>query len=400
MEVLYDKEKIKAIDAFMKALLEAEGSAAKNAVYAHYKPSIQQIEPIDLFRLHLYQDASNIPIDTIKESANRFVNVFQQPLKAHAKAFTSHPLLHRLDLENTAILKHLDATKRLISRNDFDTDRDSLHQAFEACLDLEKKFVKKENILFPALEDNVPSNRPLTVMWSLHDDARKELKQLLHSLSAPLESITELKSLLGSYYYLIYGLIEKERLILFPVAHDYLKPDDAARQVAEADAIGYAFEMPLTDTFQPEKPVFDEAQPLTLPTGQLTLGELTQMLDHLPLDITFVGEDDRVRYFNNTQARYFPRTASIIGRHVEHCHPEKSVRTVKEILSAFKAGTQDMARFHISHKEHFVVIDYYAVRDRKGQYRGVLEVSQNIEDLQKLSGEKRLLNWKGAPHHE
>jgi DUF438 domain-containing protein len=116
------------------------------------------------------------------------------------------------------------------------------------------------------------------------------------------------------------------------------------------------------------------------------------MLDTLPVDITFVDSEDTVRYFNKERKpRLFARTRAIIGRKVQRCHPEKSVHVVNRILDDFKSGKGDQAEFWIDVQERKIYIRYFAVRDSAGKYLGCVEASQDITDIQKLKGEKRLL---------
>jgi len=118
---------------------------------------------------------------------------------------------------------------------------------------------------------------------------------------------------------------------------------------------------------------------------------LEAILDTLPVEFSFIDEDDAVRIFNKDGDRIFPRPRSVIGRRVQDCHPPKSLHKVQQIIDEMKAGTRDVAEFWIDHRERKVSILYFAVRDRDGKYLGCLEASQDITDLQKISGEKRLL---------
>ena len=128
-------------------------------------------------------------------------------------------------------------------------------------------------------------------------------------------------------------------------------------------------------------------------TGSLTFKQIELLFSHLPLDLTYVDKHDRVRYFNDRRERHFPRSPSIIGRLVEHCHPPKSVDTVNRIVEAFKSGEKNTADFWIEFKGSFLYIRYFAVRDETGAYEGVLEVSQDVSEIRGLKGQKRLLDW-------
>ena len=116
------------------------------------------------------------------------------------------------------------------------------------------------------------------------------------------------------------------------------------------------------------------------------------MLNALPVDITFVDQDDVVRYFSENEERIFVRTRAIIGRKVENCHPPQSVDKVQKIVTAFKDGSRDSAEFWINLKGQMIYIIFFAVRDENGKYLGALEVAQDITRLQQLTGERRLLD--------
>jgi len=118
------------------------------------------------------------------------------------------------------------------------------------------------------------------------------------------------------------------------------------------------------------------------------------MLDAMPIEISFVDENDEVRYFNKNGDRIFPRPRSIVGKNVQQCHHPKSVHMVIQILEAFKKGEKDVAEFWINLKGRQIFIKYFPVRDKDEKYLGTLEVSQDITDIKKIKGEKRLLDWK------
>lgn len=121
---------------------------------------------------------------------------------------------------------------------------------------------------------------------------------------------------------------------------------------------------------------------------------IESMLDAMPIEISFVDENDEVRYFNKNGDRIFPRPRSIVGKKVQQCHPQKSVHKVLQILEAFKKEKRDVAEFWINLKGRQIYIRYFPVRDKNGKYLGTLEASQDITDIKKIEGEKRLLDWK------
>lgn len=136
---------------------------------------------------------------------------------------------------------------------------------------------------------------------------------------------------------------------------------------------------------------------LPLQVGALTLEQITQIFRHLPVDVTFVDDGNDVRFYSGGKHRVFERTPDIIGRNVMNCHDPSSVQTVFKILEDFRAGTRDMAEFWIQTKpdapeNRIIHIRYYAVRDAVGKFFGTLEVTQDVTDIQKLTGERRLLD--------
>jgi hypothetical protein len=126
-------------------------------------------------------------------------------------------------------------------------------------------------------------------------------------------------------------------------------------------------------------------------TGDLSKEVLDALLETLPVEVSFVDENDTVRYFNKNGNRIFPRPPSVIGRKVQDCHPKKSLHKVNQILDDFKNNRRGTAEFWIDLRGRKVYIRYFAVRDKGGKYLGCLEVSQDITEIQKIEGEKRLL---------
>ena len=130
-------------------------------------------------------------------------------------------------------------------------------------------------------------------------------------------------------------------------------------------------------------------------TGMLSREEIEAILDALPVDITFVDKEDKVKYFSKAEGRVFVRTKAVIGRKVQQCHPQKSVHIVNRILESFKKGEKDAADFWINLKDRLIYIRYFPVRDKDGKYLGTMEVTQDITEIKKIQGEKRLLDWVG-----
>lgn len=133
---------------------------------------------------------------------------------------------------------------------------------------------------------------------------------------------------------------------------------------------------------------------LQFETGSLSKEEVETILDTLPVDISFIDNEDAVKYFNKLGERIFVRPKAVIGRKVQLCHPKKSVHIVNRILESFKTGKKDVAEFWIQMNNRLIHIRYFAVRDKDGKYLGTVEVTQDITDIKKIKGEKRLLDWE------
>lgn len=197
-------------------------------------------------------------------------------------------------------------------------------------------------------------------------------------------------------------MVYKENYILFPLSLESLEKSEWIDIRKGESDIGYAIPDPVVDW--PQATVVSEAAMdadttegdvalLDLDTGRMTADQVNLMLKHLPVDVTFVDENDEVRYFSAGKERIFPRSPGIIGRKVQKCHPPKSLAVVDRILDEFRAGKRDVADFWIQVQGRLICIRYFAVRDDEGAFRGTLEVSQDITDMKSLEGEKRLLNW-------
>lgn len=136
---------------------------------------------------------------------------------------------------------------------------------------------------------------------------------------------------------------------------------------------------------------------IPLQVGALTVEQIAAIFTHLPVDITFVDEGNDVRFYSGGKSRVFERTPDIIGRNVLNCHSPDSVQIVFKILEDFRAGTRDTAEFWIQTKpgdneNRFIHIRYFAVRDPGGKFLGTLEVTQDVTEIQKLTGERKLLD--------
>jgi len=121
--------------------------------------------------------------------------------------------------------------------------------------------------------------------------------------------------------------------------------------------------------------------------------QIASILETIPVDISFVDESDTVRFWNKHETRVFKRPSSVLGKTAQNCHPPKSVDKVNRVLSDLKNGKRDFAEFWIDLRGRKIYIRYFAVRDKDGKYLGTLEVGQDITEIKRIEGEKRLLEY-------
>jgi DUF438 domain-containing protein len=279
-----------------------------------------------------------------------------------------------------------------------------LRQGFNDLMDVDKHYQRKEHTLFSCLERHGIAG-PSKVMWAKDDDVRSSLKQLgqrLHPGPATTEEwqVALLKAA-NAALNAVEEMIYKEEHILLPMSLETLSEDEWAEIWSASPKYGWCIVEP-RQGYVPAISVTAESinvphtGALMLPTGNVSLEQLVGIFGTLPLDLTFVDADDRVAFFTEGPDRVFARSKAIIGRKVHNCHPPKSVETVDQILSDFKAGRQSVAEFWINFQEKFVHVRYFAVRAEDGRYLGTVELTQDLSPLRALQGERRLLEYEGA----
>jgi len=357
-----------------------------------------------------------LPEMEVKRLCDVHVAVFRDSLDAQAgpEAVPGHPI-HTFRAENEAAARVLDALQDALEALKAAPGEAQMAQAREWLRELreyEKHYLRKENILFPYLERHGFTG-PSSVMWAIHDDVRAGWKALDGLLVAdPGDDLpafsARLDEVFGPLSTAIREMFYKEENILFPTALEKLTADEWVAMRAQEPDVGYCYVEPGSQ-WLPEKaplaaapspPVETEAGAqglLQLDTGALTAQEIRRLLNHLPVEISYVDKDDTVRFFSQTEERIFPRSPAIIGRQVQKCHPPASLHRVQRILDDFRAGRRDEAEFWIQAGpagtgRRFVHIRYFAVRDEQGEYQGTLEVVQDVTRIRTLEGERRLLD--------
>jgi len=345
--------------------------------------------------------------DEIKKFCNVHTLLFESALTKASSDETSESYpVYLFKLENREIEKLVDEIKKVIEngKDDSTVFRSEISDLLKKLSGITIHYERKEQLLFPYLEKQGFMG-PSKVMWGKDNEIRDLLKQAkegMESVHEPDDIGKYVEASLNPLLEEVSGMIFKEENILFPTAIEKLGAGDWLEILRESDEVGYVF---IEKKEQTEELVGKLASSLTeetiflngevrFPSGNLNLDELTFLFNTLPVDLTYVDRDDTVRYFNKGDERIFTRTRSVIGRKVQNCHPPQSIDVVEKILTSIKEGKKDSYSFWLELGRRFIHIRFFAVRDEKGKYLGTVEVAQDVTEIRKLEGEKRLLDEK------
>ncbi|HHU50363.1 MAG TPA: DUF438 domain-containing protein [Firmicutes bacterium] len=327
-----------------------------------------------------------------------------------AEETPGHPL-HTFKLENREIEKLIEDIQ--VNLEDFwQDDRNEnivpLLRNLESLREIDKHYARKENLLFPLLE-KYGITAPPKVMWGVDDEIRSAVKEAINFLSNYHGGKEEAKQRILAIINKVNEMIFKEENILFPMAMETLTEDEWRGIAEESAEIGFCLTKPQGEwkpvNINVEAKVQAEGERsvdegyIRFETGLLTPEEIGLIFNTLPVDITFVDREGTVKYFSQTKERIFPRTKTVIGRNVVNCHPPASVHIVEKVVEDLQTGRKDQEEFWLRMGPRYVYIRYFAVRNTDGAYLGTLEVTQDIQPLQEITGEKRLLE-EMAPSNE
>ena len=315
--------------------------------------------------------------------------------------------------ENLELKKVMEKTLDLLNslekvpEGNFHNFRNVLLACFNDLMDVDKHYKRKENLVFPSLEKNEITGPP-KVMWGKHDEIREQLKGCIALLKEPELKKKDLAESLDLIFYPVVkalnDMVQKEEEILFPMAMDLITEEEWWNIHQQTLEFGFTLYDPPVE-WKPEGLAGTASESsvksngdgyIQLPSGSFTTEEIKAILNTVPVDMTFVDRNDKVKYFTQGPHRIFYRSRSIINRDVRLCHPPGSVDIVEKILEDFKSGKASRAPFWIQMKGKFILIEYYALRDENGEYLGTLEVSQDLTEARALEGEQRILSYGKA----
>lgn len=390
----HKETRIKQLVNLFNGILKGENLAS---LVVENQKLIESTVPSDVISVVDHLVLMNIPMADLKKGINKLLNLLYKTISEYPFYPPAKNSFIGCLVENNRILdERLQEIRPLIREINKNQESEELRKSLkEKFIEIEKftnHYLIKENILFPVIEKYVSEFRCLSVMWSFHDDIKRNLKSIVEQLGSYEFDLKVFNRLSGDLFFNIYAVKFREERILYPLVEETVPENELNALFRESMEIGFPFFQPEISTENEVKENLEENL-IDLETGKLTVKQIKLLFNHLPVDITFVDENDKVVYFSSPKTRIFPRSKAIIGRDVHNCHPPESVHVVEQIVKSFRSGKKDVASFWINMKGQKLLIQYFALRDEKGIYKGVVEVSQEISEIQSLQGEKRLLDW-------
>ncbi|TFG31731.1 DUF438 domain-containing protein [Candidatus Thorarchaeota archaeon] len=375
-------------------------------VKEEFKEILKDASPLEISKIEEELIEEGIPREKIQSLCDVHLELFKESLQEpNADLPETHPI-HILMTEHKIILDtaiNLAELARVCSENVKEMPSPEIitgiMKSISILKDSANHYLREENVLFPRLEAH-GIVQPPAIMWSEHDTIRGIEKIIFglfdngpkldeEALKILRTSAISLSEILSSHFF-------KENNILFQTSLKLFTDEEWKSSRVDFDDIGYGIHIPEKI---PESSITDETKgvkemdgKIQFESGSFDKDTLEAMLNTLPIDITFVNADDRVQYFSMSPERFFVRSKSVIGREVRMCHPKKSLDRVEQILNDFKEGRRDKAEFWINLGGKLIYIRYFPVRSSGGRYLGCLEVTQDITEIQKIQGEKRLLD--------
>lgn len=389
-------------------IMELHAGKTVEEVKSRFEELIKGVSASEISEMEQALIMEGMPVEEIQRLCDVHAAVFKGSIEDIHKVrkpdeTPGHPV-HTFKLENRELEKLInERLKPHLAGFRASDNSENIYKLLEdinLLLDIDKHYSRKENLLFPYME-KYGITAPPKVMWGVDDEIRaaiKEINGMLQDYKGEKEQVyTKADEAAGR----VIEMIFKEENILFPMVLETLTEDEWMTIESESDEIGYCLTEP-RGKWKPERTDVEEKQKetgqtaadgyLKFETGLLTAKEISLMFNSLPIDITFVDKDGAVKYFSQGKERIFPRTKAIIGRQVHNCHPPASVHIVEKLVEDFKTGKKDSESFWIKMGGRYVYIRYFAIRDDNGDYAGTMEVTQDIQPIQEISGEKRLVS--------
>ncbi|MCW3789310.1 DUF438 domain-containing protein [Plebeiibacterium sediminum] len=388
------QQRIKKLLEVSKLILET-GNA--HSFITENKDFISTVIPSDFITLFDEIIKEGYKMEDIKVLTNKVLNIFHVPIRDYVRVEPKPDsflgVLEQNDHEMELLLNKVRPVFKEFVKDSSNSDlQKKLTELFTRLEIFVKHYTIKENVLFPIIEELWQDYRCLQIMWSFHDDIRRNIKAVITQLQEGNIDLKVFNKCVGDIFFNMHAIKFREERILFPCILSTISENQLEKMNREGFELGYPFIQPNLKMDKEVKPDY-EGNLVNLGTGKVSIEQIKLIFNHLPVDITFVDENNKVCYFSTPPKRIFPRTTAIIGREVRNCHPPESVHVVEQIVKSFRNGKKDHADFWIKMRGEYILIQYFAVRDENGNYKGVIEVSQEISGIKALEGEKRLLDW-------
>ena len=399
-----------------------EGRISLEEARKALKDRVQHLAPyeIAIIEQEMVEETED---ECIKEDIQAMLEVFQDVLVTKDQELPENHPISCYRRENAKMKELLLSVEDLVQ---YPLIKNQWLELYEELLKFKIHLSRKQNQLYPVLEKK-GFTRPTTTMWTLDDFIRDEIAECYNLLLEDKE-----EEFIGKQAELVADvrdLMDKEENILYPTSLEMINEEEF-RYMAEGDQeIGFAYISVQADksgnsasasssasASTAGAPLFglssapgfaeelagllgkygfnNKEEKLNVSTGQLTLEQINLIYQHMPVDLSYVDENELVCFYTDTKHRVFPRSKNVIGRDVKNCHPKASVHIVEEIIKKFRSGEQDKAEFWINKPDLFIYIIYYAVRDENGKFRGVLEMMQDCTHIRSLQGSQTLLTWE------
>ena len=399
-----------------------EGKISLEEARKSLKDRVQHLAPyeIAIIEQEMVEETED---ECIKEDIQAMLEVFQDVLVTKDQELPENHPISCYRRENAKMKELLLSVEDLVQ---YPLIKNQWLELYEELLKFKIHLSRKQNQLYPVLEKK-GFTRPTTTMWTLDDFIRDEIAECYNLLLEDKE-----EEFIGKQAELVADvrdLMDKEENILYPTSLEMINEEEF-RYMAEGDQeIGFAYISVQADksgnsasasssasASTAGAPLFglssapgfaeelagllgkygfnNKEEKLNVSTGQLTLEQINLIYQHMPVDLSYVDENELVCFYTDTKHRVFPRSKNVIGRDVKNCHPKASVHIVEEIIKKFRSGEQDKAEFWINKPDLFIYIIYYAVRDENGKFRGVLEMMQDCTHIRSLQGSQTLLTWE------
>lgn len=395
-------------------IMELHDGATVQDVQEKFAKLIEGVSATEITEMEQALVDEGMPVSEIQKLCDVHASVFKGSIEQiHGENNDSyneqgHPV-HTFKMENREIEKLIEdeivpLVEKYKAEKNFD-NKEIFFEAWEKLMSIDKHYKRKENLLFPYME-KYDITAPPQVMWGVDDEIREKMKLVNKSVKDENVDVDILYKEVNEVTDQIKEMIFKEENIMFPMIIDTMDTDEWKEIEKASEEIGFTL-IEEVKRWNPPTAIIDITTGVVIDTaskpkninkdvqfdaGSLSPEEINSILNTIPLDMTFVDANDRVKYFTQGKERVFDRSKTIIGREVKNCHPPKSVHIVEKIVEDLRSGKKDHEDFWIKMGNMFVYIRYFAVRNAKGEFLGTLEVTQDIKSIKELEGEKRLMS--------